>query len=417
MMARGGLPVSPLTSPIEAKSTSRRLMGHIRYAFRRKGTGQQDRGLITRNSQPLLLVPVADIYVSMLDGDATLMKGADRRRGVIMDPEAEVITIDTGMGEALARQIVDDGVRRYFAARHDLVRPFVDRNFSLRGSIDLHRAAIGWDIARAPLNLTMAAPQVGLLLASKAAGKLGATRVASSLGRKRLVVHTAVGKELAWRLHADLLELPYCSGDRVAARDVLAETILSDQRVVAVVTPALEAIAARGDDPALRRRLEAAMTEYTRTRAAATEITTALLSLSAGALALRKLTPGALSLGPTLAAAIAQRAAVMSFPMGGALGSIWYTLFPVTPSAMLVAGLTGGLLAASTVVSAFAGVVADPVQRKLGLHERRLRRMLDALERQMKDPAAPGFVVHDHYVARLLDLLDVAGALIRLAAR
>jgi hypothetical protein len=329
-------------------------------------------------------------------------------------PETSVVT---GTDRAFARQIVDDGVRRYFDERRQRVQPFVDRNFSLRGSIRLHRAAVGWDIARAPLNLTMAAPQVGLLLAAKAAGKVGATRLASSLGSKRLLVHTAVGKELAWRLHADLLELPYRSGGRVAPRDALAETILADPRVVAALTPALEALGTNGDDPALRRRLEAAMTEYTRTRAAATEITTALLSLSTGALALRKLTPGALSLGPTLAAAIAQRAAVMSFPMGGALGSIWYTLFPVAPSAVLVAGLTGGLFAASTVASAFAGVLADPIQRKLGLHERRLRRMLDALERQMEDPAAPGFVVHDHYVARLLDLFDVTSALLRLASR
>jgi len=334
-----------------------------------------------------------------------------------MIPEPSVPSVATEADKALATQIVEDGVRRYFEARQARVKPFVDRNFSLRGSVRLHRAAVGWDIAKAPFNLTMAAPQVGLLLAAKAAGKLGASRVASALGSKRLVVHTAVGKELAWRLHADLLELPYRSGERVTARDALAETILADPRVVAALVPALEALVARGDDPALRRRLEIAMTEYTRTRAAATEITTALLSLSTGALALRKLTPGALSLGPTLAAAIAQRAAVLSFPMGGALGSIWYTLFPVAPSAVLIAGLTGGLLAASTVASAFAGVVADPVQRKLGLHERRLRRMLDALERQMEDPDAPGFAVHDHYVARLLDLFDVTGALIRLAAR
>jgi len=336
-----------------------------------------------------------------------------------MDTVAEtgVSLIDPGADRAYATQIVEDGVRRYFAERRSRVRPFVDRNFSLRGSIRLHRAAVGWDIARAPLNLTMAAPQVGVLIAAKAAAKLGATRVASRLGNTRLVVHTAVGKELAWRLHADLLELPYQTGDRVAEKDALAETILSDPRVVAALTPALEAIGARGDDPALRRRLEEAMAEYTRTRAAATEITTALLSLSTGALALRKLTPGAFSLGPTLAAAIAQRAAVLSFPMGGALGSVWYTLFPVAPSAVLVAGLTGGLLAASTVASAFAGVVADPVQRRFGLHERRLLRMLDALERQMEDPSAPGFVVHDHYVARLLDLFDVAGALVRMAVR
>jgi len=318
---------------------------------------------------------------------------------------------------ALVEQIVDDGVRRYFDDRRGRIDAFVDKNFSVRGSISLHREAVGWDIAKAPLNLAMAAPQVGLLVAAQIARKLGAPRVAEQLGGKRLVVHTAVGKELAWRLHHDLLELPYRAGDRVTHRDALAETILADPRVVAALAPALEAIAARGDDPALRRRLESAMAEYARTRAAATEITTALLSLSAGALALKKLTPGAMSLGPTLAAAIAQRAAVMSFPMGGAMGSLWYTLFPVAPSAVLVAGLTGGLMAASTVASAFAGVIADPVQRKLGLHQARLRRMLDALERQMGDPTAPGFAVHDHYVARLLDLFDVAAAVARMIAR
>jgi hypothetical protein len=323
----------------------------------------------------------------------------------------------TEPNHALARAIVDDGVRRYFQDRRAKVMPFVDRNFSLRGSLQLHRTAVGWDIARAPLNLAMAAPQVGLLLAARVAAKLGASRTAARLGSTRLVVHTAVGQELAWRLHADLLELPYRFGERVTAKDALAETILSDPRVVAALAPALKAIGAQGDDPALRQRLEAAMTEYTRTRAAASEIATALLSLSTGALALKKLTPGALSLGPTLAVAIARRAAVMSFPMGGALGPVWYALFPVAPSAVLVAGLTGGLLAASTVASAFAGVVADPVQRRLGLHQRRLLRMLDTLERQMRDPAAPGFVVHDHYIARLLDLFDVAGVLVRAAGR
>ena len=338
-------------------------------------------------------------------------------REITLPQANNLAPVDAAADQMLATRIVEDGVRGYFDERRKRVRPFVDRNFSLAGSIRLHRAALGWDIARAPLNLAMAGPQVGLLAAGYAARKLGAGRMAARLGNTRLLVNTEVGKELAWRLHADLLELPYRCGDRVANRDALAETILSDPRVVTALAPALEAIATNGSDPALRRRLEAAMGEYTRTRAAATEITTALITLGSGALALRKLTPGAMSLGPTLAAAIAQRAAVMSFPMGGALGSLWYGLFPAAPSAMLVTGLTGGLLAASTVASAFAGIVADPVQRKLGLHEHRLRRMLDALERQMHDPLAPGFVVHDHYVARLLDLFDVAGALVRLAVR
>jgi hypothetical protein len=334
-----------------------------------------------------------------------------------MSNTAAASSSDSETTRSLAQHIVDDGVRCYFADRRKRVNSFIDRNFSLRGALRLHRAALGWDILRAPFNLTMAGPQIGVLLAGRAAHKLGASRFATKLGRARLTVDTAVGRELAWRMHVDLLELPYRDGDREATKDALAETILSDPRVAAAIAPTLEAIAAGGDDPALRKRLENAMTEYTRTRAAATEITTALLTLSGGALAVQKLTPGALSLGPTLAAAIAQQSAVMSFPLGGALGSMWYTMFPVVPSAALVAGLTGGLVVASTIVSAFAGVVADPVQRQLGLHRLRLQRMLDALERQMQDPSAPGFAVHDHYVARLLDLFDISGALLRALVR
>jgi hypothetical protein len=316
-----------------------------------------------------------------------------------------------------ARAIVEDGIHRYFAERRARVRPFVDTNFSLRGSLALHRAAVGWDIAKAPFNLSMAAPQVGLQVAAQVARKLGASRVADRLGNTRLLVNTAVGRELAWRLHRDLLELPYRDGRRITKRDALAETILSDPRLAEAIVPALETLAASGEDAALRQRLEEAMGEYANTRAAANEIVTALLSLSTGALALRRLTPGVLTLGAPLAAAIAQRAAIMSFPMGGALGSLWYGLFPVSPSALLVTGLTGGLFAASTVASAFAGVIADPIQRQMGLHQLRLRRMLDALERQMENPAAPGFSVHDHYIARLVDLFDVVGAVVRLARR
>ncbi|HEX4365580.1 MAG TPA: DUF6635 family protein [Rhodopila sp.] len=341
-----------------------------------------------------------------------------------MTRETALVPAASEADRTYARQIVEDGVRRYFAACRDRIRPFVDQNFSLRGSLRLHRAAVGWDIARAPLNLTMAAPQVGLLLAARAANRLGAKRAAAHLRGKQLVVHTAVGKELAWRLHTDLLQLPYTADGHASAKDALAETILADPRVIAALTPALESIATRGDDPALRRHLDAAMIEYARTRGASTEITTALISLAAGALALRRLTPGTLSFSPALAAVIAKRAAALSlpmsfpiaFPMGGALGSLWYTLFPVAPAAVLVMGLTGGLLAATTAASAFAGVIADPVQRRLGLHERRLRRLVDALEQQMLDPAAPAFMVHDHYVARILDLFDVAGALAQIGA-
>ena len=84
------------------------------------------------------------------------------------------------------------------------------------------------------------------------------------------------------------------------------------------------------------------------------------------------------------------------------------------PSTPLLLSLCGGLLAIGSVLSAFAGIVADPVQRRLGLHQRRLRRMVDAMERQMLDPASPSYAVRDRYVARLLDVFDLVTAAYRL---
>ena len=40
--------------------------------------------------------------------------------------------------------------------------------------------------------------------------------------------------------------------------------------------------------------------------------------------------------------------------------------------------------------------------------------VIDAMERQMLDPAAPGYAVLDRYVARLIDVLDVVTAIVRL---
>jgi hypothetical protein len=78
--------------------------------------------------------------------------------------------------------------------------------------------------------------------------------------------------------------------------------------------------------------------------------------------------------------------------------------------------VTSGLLAVSSVAAAFAGIIADPVQRALGLHRRRLLRLIDALEQQFgTEHGESGFVTRDQYVARLLDFLDLLGSAYRIA--
>jgi hypothetical protein len=311
--------------------------------------------------------------------------------------------------EELARQAVCAGIRRYCAERRERIPAFVDRHFSVRGAIALHRAALGWDLVRVPVNLTMAAPAAVLHAAAAGARRVGAQRAANALGRTRLLLRTAVARRVEWLVCTELLELPCQIGNCVATRDALAETIMREPLVLGALREMLQP-----DDPSHLQRVERTLTEYALARAAAAEVTTGLLSLGTGALTVGKLTPGVASFGPTLASLVAQQAAVSSFPLGTGLGSLWYGLFPAVPSTALLFGLSGGLLAVGSILASFAGVVADPVQRQVGLHQRRLRRMIDAMERQMLDPTAPGYAVHDRYVARLLDLFDLVTAAYRL---
>jgi len=318
------------------------------------------------------------------------------------------------LNRELAVAGVEDGARRYFAERRARIKPFIDAHFSLPGTLALHRSALGWDIPKAPLNLSLAVPQLAMQVGSMVAGRLGAKRAQRFLKRS-ILLETSVSREIEWLIHTELLELPIAQKKRQSLHDALSEAILGEPVVAEAVEGALREIGRHGDDLAFRERLRHAMTLYGITRNSAAEVTTWLLNTGAGALTLNKLTPGAISLGPVLAAALSQQAAVSAFPLGGWLGGVWYGLFPVAPGLGLVMTTTGGLMLASATVAAFAGVISDPIQRATGLHQKRLEKMVDALERQFFDPTAPGFAVHDHYVARLVDVFDVLGAAVRLA--
>ena len=317
--------------------------------------------------------------------------------------------------KTLAKDIVHAAGERYFATRRAGVDAFIDRHFSFEGSLALHRRAVGWDIVRAPLNLALAVPNLAAKVAAGAADSIGAARTASFLRARDLQLPTEVGREIEWLVMTELLELPIRQGDRESLRDALADEILSDPRLDKAVGAVAEAIGSRVDDPAFRRRLEEAIGDYAGTRLAAAEITTALLTLGAGAVVVHKATPGMMTLAPLLASTIAHKMAVASFPLGAGLGSLWYGLFPAAAPATLTVGLTGGLLAAGTIFTAFAGIIADPVQRRLGLHRRRLLRLIDVAERRFSGDEEAAFTAADHYVARVVDLLDILTTAYRLA--
>ncbi len=313
----------------------------------------------------------------------------------------------------LVQAIVRDAVDRYIVARRRAIPRFVEQNFAFRGTLRLHRHALGWDLLRAPANLGLALPDLLRRIAVSGAHAAGWKKTAAWLAARRLFLISDVARELEWRLMTELLELPYAQPGRRSSRDALAEEILGDPRMAAALHGVLQALGRRGSDPAFRAWLTDSLETYTGTRIAAADLANALVALGIGAVGFKQWTPGALSLGPILAQALAHKAAVLSFPLGAGLGGFWYGLFPAAPSVGLTAGITTGLIVLPAVFGAVSGILTDPVQARFGLHHRRLDRLIDCLERELKGQGDSRYAVADHYVARVVDLLDLLRAVLR----
>jgi hypothetical protein len=219
-----------------------------------------------------------------------------------------------------ARRIVDKAAELYFEERRRRVDNFVDRHFSIAGSLVLHRKALGGDLLRAPLNIVLAIPYFALQVGGATASACRAERLARRLQSRRIFLKTAVGREIEWLLVTDLLELPFRQEKRVSTKDAMAEAILAQEPVSEAVRAALDIVRRNATHPDFRLQLEESVMKYADSRAAGAEIATTLIALGTGAAALQQVTPGALVLGPALAAAIAQQTAVASFPLGPHLG-------------------------------------------------------------------------------------------------
>jgi hypothetical protein len=174
--------------------------------------------------------------------------------------------------QELACAIVHDAVRKYIATRRERIDPFIDRHFTLAGSLALHRQAIGWDLLRAPANLFLAGPALSVKLASWAARRAGNHRLAAWLGGRRLLVETDVAREVEWLVATELLESPCRRRDRASYRDVIAETILADSRAAERLGAQLNRLAGR--DPECRGRVVLAIENYLGLRNATVEIAT-----------------------------------------------------------------------------------------------------------------------------------------------
>ncbi|MTH34026.1 hypothetical protein GL279_05365 [Paracoccus limosus] len=255
------------------------------------------------------------------------------------------------------------------------VRRFVRARYGLAGTLRLHRAALGWDLLRAPLNVSLSPVFLLVRLLAAVLGGLGLKRGAGWLAGRQIFLTSDVARQL----QADL-------------------------------TGFLEHLQAQGLGPqAAPETVRATIAAQTETRNAVAEITTSLIVLLSGFLLFHRATPGVMSLAGPVAEMRAQAQAVQDFALGSWAGGLWYGMFPasLSPWEVLLTGVVLAVLA--SVVTTFAGLIADPVQLWTGTHARRLMRMLERLDRQQ----GPAGLEREHVLARLGDLGDVASSLWR----
>ncbi|MCG8617184.1 MAG: hypothetical protein MI802_13275 [Desulfobacterales bacterium] len=306
---------------------------------------------------------------------------------------------------------LDRAVDAYIASRREKIPGFVETHFSVTGAARLNRKAWGMDLVKAPVNLAWTLPYT----AFRAAGLLGEKTGLKWLQRlsKQLPsgFTTAVQKEINRLIFTELLELPMAAENDEeypeAVPDALLAEILNQPEIRDIFQQHLAMIHHNAQQEGFRQALEQQLKEYAVDRTAVSEMAGNLISLSAGAGALGTMTPGGFSFGAGLAAAIAQQSAISNFILGPTLGSLYYTVFPATASAGLLVASTTSVLTVLAVLTAFSGVVTDPLQAKLGIHKKRLNRLVDGLAATLKDRDDSDMGLRAQYVARIFDLMDL----------
>jgi hypothetical protein len=304
-----------------------------------------------------------------------------------------------------AKDLLTSSAEAYFAECRSRIGPFVHRTFGIRGTLALHRHALGWDLLRAPVNLLLA---IAYLVQRVLTALLSVLRLSSAarwLRDRPLMLQTDVGTVVERRVLIELFDLPVPPD---APRATWAEAVLSARQL-------REVLRATGSVEATQETARTALqnvNDYAATRNAVADIVTAIMTLLIGGLLLHSLTPGMISMAPSLATTLAEETAIADFPLGEGIGATWYWMFPAQPGFWGLAGAFGALMVLASVVSVFSGLLADPIQVWLGLHRRRLLRLVTSLEQNVRGTSAR-FAAPEHYGARLLDMADAAVTAVR----
>lgn len=309
-------------------------------------------------------------------------------------------TQDQTVSEAQIEQAIRSAIERYFDDCRARIPAFIDRHFHYPGAISTNRMALGWDMLRAPFNLLWA-PVYALacvlkLLIPKSSGLRWLHRLAN---RVPAGLTTRVQQHIS---HLILVELLNNGQEKP-----LLERYLLEELEDVYQRYNCEPVNHEQFKELIGPLVADTLSQYRVTRTASADISNSITCTVLGAFAFQKFTPGGIGLGVVLASMLAKTLAARDFILGETIGGWYYSVFPPEPSLATTAGVMLAVMAALAAFAALSGMIFDPIQAAVGLHRRRLHKLLDHLQRDITLHTQSSFRPKDQFVARILDTFDM----------
>ena len=292
------------------------------------------------------------------------------------------------------------GANGYFDQCRQQVPYFIDRNFHYPGAWQTNKVALGRDMLLAPLNLFWAPCYAVACLLRYITRKMHLPRLYNLLNRCPGGMKTEVQIKISGLIYRELLE-PEQQNNCLEAHILRSLNQLQTEKNVATNKSSLMEINSN-----LGQLLKDALDQYGITRTASADITNTFTCTVLGAFTFQKFTPGALGIGVMVAAEIAKEISAKSFILGPLIGDIYYSWFPPEPSLPLQVGSTLAIITLLSIFASFSGLLTDPIQAAIGVHKRRLNKMLNHLQADFIQKTRGSFRPKDQFIARFLDMFD-----------
>ena len=315
--------------------------------------------------------------------------------------------------ESAIRAAVTNGATRYIHGCEMRIEDFVRRNYSFRGALRIHSHAVGWDVIRVPINIAWSVVNLLFAAVGLIASLLRLRRVRNWIGRIPPGLETDMDRQISWLVVTELLQLPYEHGGKRSERDSLMEEILKDLSLRQLIDQKLEAFEEPSKKPDFQRNLKAKLSEYGATRTGSSDAASNAALLITSKLAMGQASYGTIGAGGAVSTLVAKSIAVSNFWLGSTVGSYYYAVVPVAVSMRLFIAVTAVIAIVLALVSTFIGLLTDPIQAKLGIHQKRLRKLISAIGDDLHGRGEAKFELREKYVGRIFDVVDVITTLAR----